>query len=116
MDPFSDDDPWPDEPEEFDPDSLGPDVPDSTDIDAETLESVPEGLFRAFVGSAIMLNVALFGLSLGAMLIYFRGDVEIGGAALAAGGAAAVFAGRYYWQYRRGEFTDGTAADGGEGS
>jgi uncharacterized membrane protein YjjP (DUF1212 family) len=108
VDPFSDDEQWPDEPEQFDPDSIGPETPDATDIDAETLESVPEGLFRAFVGSAIMLNVALFGLSLGAMLIYFRGDWQVGGAALAAGVAGGVFTARYYWQYRRGDFEEGT--------
>ncbi|MES3516533.1 MAG: hypothetical protein PPP58_02600 [Natronomonas sp.] len=106
MDPFGDDN-WPDEPEEFDPDSLGPSAPSSEpEIDAEAIEEAPDGLFRAFVGAAVMLNIALFAISLGVMLLYFRGDVDTGGASILIGLLAGVFAARYYVGFKRGTFTD----------
>lgn len=73
-------DPWPDEPAELDPDSLGPgsglaggsDLGEGDyDVDGET--------FRAFWGAVVMANVALFGLTVGPMFIFFRGDYAVGG-------------------------------------
>ncbi|MFD1512289.1 DUF7322 domain-containing protein [Halomarina rubra] len=101
IDPFEedrDDDPWPDEPEEFDPDSLAPsvDIPEANDLSES---DVSDGLFKAFWGSVVFLNVALLGLSLGAMLLYFRGDVWFGGGSLLVGAVGAVFAYRYYAMY-----------------
>ena len=103
LDPFEedrDDDPWPDEPEEFDPDSLAPsvDVPDASDASEY---DVDDDLFKAFWACVVMLNVAMVGLSLGAMFLYFRGNVRLGGGAMAVGALAAVFAYRYYAGYRR---------------
>jgi hypothetical protein len=103
IDPFEEDrndDPWPDEPEEFDPDSLAPsvDVPEAPDV-SET--EVDDELFRAFWGSVVMLNVALMGVSLGAMFLYFRGNLRLGGGAMVVGVVAAVFTYRYYAGYRR---------------
>lgn len=108
---------WPDEPDEFDPDSLGPDAPDPTPTIRESLgaaESVPEGLFRAFWASVLFLNIALASLSLGVLLIYFRGDYGTGGPALLIGTVAALATARYYWRVKTGRYTDGEHSSGGE--
>lgn len=108
MNPLEDDDEhWPDEPEEFDPDSLGPDPPSvDTSTDFSSLDDVDDGVFENFVGAAVMLNLALFALSLGAMLVYFRNDWEFGGASLLIGIVAAIGVARFYWQFK--------SRDGGE--
>lgn len=110
MDPFGES--GPDEPEEFDPDSLGPDVPEAPDVepdleDSFDLQDVDEELATAFWGAAFFLNVAIAALAIGLLLIYFRGDWRNGAAALLAGTVAAVFAARYYFGYTR----DGDGAD-----
>ncbi len=99
---------WPDEPEEFDPDDLAPDPPDSTPRQRSSVATadVPDGLFRAFWASVLLLNVALAGLSIGAMLVYFQGDYETGTLALLVGGVAAVGTARYYWIVKTGRLTD----------
>lgn len=106
---------WPDEPDEFDPDSLGPDPPDSTRSLRDSLgatEAVPDDLFRAFWASVLLLNVALAALSIGAMFIYFRGDYGTGGLAMLIGAVAAAGTARYYWRFKTGRYaTDGADAD-----
>jgi hypothetical protein len=110
---------WPDEPEEFDPDSLGPDVPDPTPDVEDTLTAdaeVSEELFRAFWAAVLFLNVAIAALAVGAMLIYFRGDYARGGPALLVGTIAALSTARYYWGVRTGRFaSDGDKGPGDEG-
>ncbi|MEF8808737.1 DUF7322 domain-containing protein [Natronomonas sp.] len=109
MNPLEDDeDAWPDEPEEFDPENLGPEAPDaSSNIDSRVKESLgatadmEEGLFRAFWGAVVFLNTAVAALSIGAMLVYFRGDWAMGGPALLVGSIAAVFTVRFYLKGRR---------------
>ena len=108
---------WPDEPDEFDPDSIGPDPPDS----ASTLEEsfgatadVSDDLFRAFWASVLLLNVALASLSLGAMFVYFRGDYGTGGPALLVGTVAALATARYYWRFKTGRYAE-PEADGADG-
>ncbi|AZH24861.1 DUF7322 domain-containing protein [Haloplanus aerogenes] len=93
-------DPWPDEPEEPNPESrwddperdlprdLTPDI-DEEDVDPEILET--------FWRSVVLANIALFGLSLGPMLVYFRGQWLWGGAAIALGAVAGL---RVYHHYR----------------
>lgn len=106
---------WPDEPEEFDPDSLGPDPPDPTPRQQDSMaatEDVPDELFRAFWASVLLLNVAIAGLSIGAMLIYFRGDYQTGTLALLVGGVAAFGTARYYWAVKTGRLTDEESGDG----
>jgi hypothetical protein len=106
VNPFEDDeDAWPDEPEEFDPDSLGPEVSDpasNVDSGVETslgaTADVDDEVFRAFWGSVVFLNVALGALAIGALLVYFRGDWGIGGPALLVGTVAAIFTARFYLQ------------------
>jgi hypothetical protein len=118
-----DEESWSNEPDEFDPDSLGPDPPDATlSTDATSGGSaadVPDGLVRAFWASVLFLNVALGALSIGAMLIYFRSDYATGVPALVIGLAAAIAAARYYrdgtsGQYIEGE-RDGDSADATDG-
>ena len=102
MDPFGES--GPDEPDEFDPDSLGPETPDAElDVEEsfEAAADVDEELFRAFWGAAVFLNVAVAALALGAMLVYFRGDWETGGGALLVGVVAALFTARFYLGYTR---------------
>ena len=119
MIPFEEDeDAWPDEPKEFDPDSLGPDPPTSPNAapsSGESLrasESVPDGLFRAFWASVLLANVALGAISIGAMLIYFQGDYEAGTLALLIGSVAASGTARYYWGVKTGRYNDdGDAED-----
>ncbi|GCF15000.1 hypothetical protein Harman_29350 [Haloarcula mannanilytica] len=60
------------EPDEFDPESLGPDVPSPSDSD---YSGDATGLFVKLV---IVFNVALLALSLGPMLAYFEGQVDLG--------------------------------------
>lgn len=87
------DDPWPDEPDEFDPHSLGPEIPSvdppSGDVDRET--------FLAFWGAVLSLNVGLLLPSLGLMVWYFEGMATVG-ALLMAAGAASLY--RTYRTYR----------------
>lgn len=106
---------WPDEPDEFEPDSLGPDPPDSTRSLRESLgatEDVSEDLFRAFWASVLLLNVALAALSIGAMLVYFRGDYASGAPALLIGAVAALATARYYWRFKTGQYTDDSPTGG----
>lgn len=114
MNPLEDDeDPWPDEPDEFDPDSLGPETPDVEPEVASSFEAaadVDEDIFRAFWGAVVFLNVGVAALSVGAMLVYFRGDWATGGPAMAIGLVAVAFVGRFYLTYlsaRENEDTDG---------
>lgn len=116
MDPFEEDDEaWPDEPSEFDPDSLAPDPPGAAGGTRNSLsaaEDVPEGLFQAFWASVLLLNVALAALAIGAMLIYFQGAYETGTLAVAVGAVAALGTLRYYWAVKTGRYGDSTG--GGE--
>lgn len=60
------------EPEEFDPSSLGPDVPTPSSGD---YQSDAAGLFVRLV---VVFNVALLALTIGPMLAYFEGQVDLG--------------------------------------
>lgn len=111
MNPFDEDEErWPDEPEEFDPDSLGPDPPEPPDpTSGDSLaatEEVPDGIFRAFWASVLLLNVAMAALAIGAMLIYFQNDYETGSQALLIGLVAALGTARYYWGVKTGRYVD----------
>lgn len=102
MDPFEeDDDPWPDEPDEFDLDSLGPQVdipeaPDFSEVD------VPPELRQTFWLIVVMANVGLLATSLGVMLIAFDGQFRRGALAFAIGMLALVFGYRRYRNYQNG--------------
>lgn len=102
MDPFEeDDDPWPDEPDEFDPDSLGPEVdipeaPDPSEVD------ISGELFRTFWLIVVMANVGLLATSLGVMLVAFRGEFRQGGLVFLIGVIALLFGYRRYRNYQNG--------------
>lgn len=112
------DDPWPHEPDEFDPHSLGPggdpaatgweDVrpgDDGPEVDRET--------FRAFWGAVVVVNVGVFLVSVGPMLVYFRGQTVLGGGMVLAGLGAFVHAYVIYRRYRsRGDADASGSADG----
>ncbi|MDS0277383.1 hypothetical protein NDI85_06230 [Halomicroarcula sp. S1AR25-4] len=63
------------EPDEFDPESLGPDVPKAPSPPDGSANSEVAGLFWKLV---LVFNVALLGLSVGPMLVYFEGRVDLG--------------------------------------
>jgi hypothetical protein len=66
------------EPDEFDPDSLGPSVPEAPsppNPSGKGASSEVAGLFWVLV---LVFNVALLGLALGPMLAYFEGWVDLG--------------------------------------
>ena len=92
------------EPDEFDPGSLGPETPgvdtdggDAIEIDGD----VDEVLLRTFWGAVISLNVAMAAVPLGLLLIYFRGDWELGGLAVAVGLVAGAATYRFYHVLRK---------------
>jgi hypothetical protein len=105
---------WPDEPDEFDPiEQFGFDEPDEfspekrwgdPERDLPNVPEAPQGdeidpeLQRAFWASVVLANVALGGLSLGLMLIYFRGQWTVG---LGAVGLGAFALARTYLYYRQ---------------
>jgi hypothetical protein len=96
-----DDDEWPDEPDEPDPERRWgsperdlPSVPETAETDVD-----PE-LFKTFWASVIFANVALFGLSLGAMLIVFRGNWTVGLVLITVGGFALARTWAYYVSFR----------------
>ncbi|WP_181861595.1 DUF7322 domain-containing protein [Haloplanus salinus] len=111
-------DPWPDEPEETNPESRWgdperdlPRIPEPAvaekDVDPEILET--------FWRSVVLANVALFGLSLGPMLVYFRGWWLWGGGAVALGALAGHRVYQHYraFERRHGDDDEPGPADGG---
>jgi hypothetical protein len=92
-----DEDPWPDEPDEPDPEArLAPDGPRIPTPDVDPADVDPE-LRATFWRSVVLANVALMGLALGAMLVAFRGWWTAGAASVAVGLLASV---RLYQVYR----------------
>jgi hypothetical protein len=98
-------DPWPDEPDEFDPEARWSNPErDLPKIPRVREPEVPEGagdldtdVASAFWASVFYLNVAFFALGLGPMLIVFRGQWKLG-AGLVIGGLLALV--RTYQIYR----------------
>ncbi|WP_227134810.1 DUF7322 domain-containing protein [Halorubellus salinus] len=70
-----------------------PEVPDATPDapEAPSTDDVPEGLRAEFWELVFAANVALFGLSLGAMLVGFQENVPLGMLSLLVGGLAGLF-------------------------
>lgn len=96
------DDPWPEEPDDpygdlGDPESqFGLTIPDGTDA--------PRALRRAFWGLVAVFNVAIFAIALGALLIAFRGQWDLGGSLLASGLVVFGYGVYRYRRYRAGGF------------
>jgi hypothetical protein len=88
-------DEWPDEPDEPDPESRWDDPEDDL-VSIPNVEEVDPGsegagieadgeIARFFWVSVIYANVALGGISVGVLLVAFRGQVTVGGIAVAVG-------------------------------
>jgi len=82
------------EPEEFDPHSLGPDIPEVDDYADADVDSSVRTRFWTLV---LVFNVAVLALAVGLMLIAFEGNWEFGGQ-LVAGGAVVSAYGFYHYR------------------
>lgn len=106
-------DPWPDEPDEFDPFSLGPGVPEAPDPSTDEVNASAE-LMKSFWAAVVFANVGLLGVSLGPMLIVFRGQLDLGLSVFFIGALALLFAYRQYYGYvNRDDDTEATNDSGG---
>ena len=85
----------PHEPEEFDPDSLGPSAPTPSESDFQSEAGA------LFVKLVVVFNVALFALALGPMLWYFRGQASLGGRIFLVGCILFAYGTYRYWQFTR---------------
>jgi len=83
------------EPDEFDPSSLGPDVPEAPSAPEGAANNEVTGLFWKLVA---VFNIALLALSVGPMLAYFEGRVELGVRVTLVGVIAFAYG---YFSYRR---------------
>ncbi|HMB50923.1 MAG TPA: hypothetical protein VKM69_09710 [Natronoarchaeum rubrum] len=83
------------EPDEFDPSSLGPDVPEAPDPPDGAANSEVTSLFWQLV---VVFNIALLALSVGPMLAYFDGRVDLGVRITLVGALAFAYG---YVRYRR---------------
>jgi hypothetical protein len=100
------DDPWPDEPDENDPERRWgspeldlPKVPEAPKPKLSEDDADPE-VKKTFWVSVIFANVALFGLTVGPMVLVFRGDLTLGGVLLAAGAFSGFRLWRTYVSFR----------------
>lgn len=83
------------EPEEFDPQELGPDIPEAPDL--SEVEASSEVRYR-FWALVMVFNVALLATSIGVMFIGFQGEWALGGQLTLAGLALFAFG---YYRYRQ---------------
>ena len=107
---------WDPEEEFYDPDSDGLTIPqvatddEETDVESTTAveipsvstdeADVPSDILQAFWALVLVINAALFVLSLGVLLIVFEGNVTRGGTLIAVGIVLFGFAGRRYRSFR----------------
>jgi hypothetical protein len=98
------------EPEEFDPDELGPDVPEAPKPRDMSEVDVDPDLANRFWALVAVFNLALLAVSVGVMFIGFRGNWELGGQLTVAG--LLLFALGYY-RYRKTKAA--LAAEDGDG-
>ncbi|MFA9415323.1 hypothetical protein [Natrinema sp. HArc-T2] len=117
---------WDPEEEFYDPDSDGltiPQVATEDEPDADGAESaidvpsvstaetdVPSDILQAFWGLVLVINAALFIVSIGALLLVFEGDATRGGILVGAGIVLFGLAGRRYRAFRA-DSDDGAADD-----
>ena len=97
----------PDDPSE----NLAPDPPRISDT---AINDADPELKQQFWSLVLMFNVALFGMSLGLMLVGFEGRWQVGGALVAVGAFAFLRAWRRYQHVQREVETDGEDAEDGE--
>ncbi|MGM0591998.1 MAG: DUF7322 domain-containing protein [Halobacteriota archaeon] len=95
-------DEWPDEPDEPNPeDRWGNPEKDLVDVPKAPEPPEPSGTVTndvavAFWGAVISANIAVAGLGIGPMLIFFRGDWDLGLGLVAAGALSLLFTYRRY--------------------
>jgi uncharacterized membrane protein YraQ (UPF0718 family) len=97
---------WPDEPKEFDPNSLGPDIPKAPSAPNLAERDVPSDVANAFWAAVLLANAALLGLSLGPMLWYFEGMAQLGGGIFLVGLVALGMTYRRYYAFMNREKPD----------
>ena len=103
-------DPWPDEPDEFDPSNLGPEIPSAPDPSTGEVDASPE-LLRAFWAAVLFANVGLLGVSLGPMLIFLDGRTDLGLSVFLVGVVGLLFCYRQYHGYMNRDDRDDTDED-----
>lgn len=86
----------PHEPEEFDPDSLGPDIPEPPDPSGNASE-VGSEVSGLFWGLVFVANIALMAASLGVMFAVFRSQWVLGSQLTLAG---VILGGYVYYRVR----------------
>lgn len=91
------DEPWPEEPDEFDPGSLGPGPTGDDGVDRD----VDSRTFRSFWSAVLLADVGLFGVVIGPMIWYFRGQMLLGGGMFLVGAIALARTYRIQRNYRR---------------
>lgn len=99
---------WSDEPDEFDPDSLGPEVPSPPEPESPGPEIPsppdPDGIDSEIAGPfwklVVVFNAALLALSLGSMFVVFRGQWDLGLRILAVGVIASAYGVVRYYRFR----------------
>ncbi|HET7322935.1 MAG TPA: hypothetical protein VFJ06_01240 [Halococcus sp.] len=83
----------PDDPEtKYAPDIPSVSIPDTSDVD------VPPELAQAFWRVVVAVNIGVFAVSLGLMLVYFRGEWQLGGSAVALGIVTLIYGYLRYWR------------------
>ena len=107
--PLSEKSPY--EPEEFDPSSLGPDVPEAPSPPDGAADTEVAALFWKLV---VVFNIALLALSVGPMLAYFEGQVEFGLRVFLFGVIAFAYGTFRYVQFRRERDESGDADETGD--
>lgn len=94
----ADEERWPDEPEEFDPETLGPDVPSPPGPgEASNAEAI-----ELFVKLVVVFNIAVLALALGPMFVIFRGRTEFGLQLFLLGVLAFAYGTFRYYRFRAG--------------
>jgi hypothetical protein len=94
--PLSEKSPY--EPEEFDPSSLGPDIPDPPDPPTGAQNSEVTTLFWKLV---VVFNIAILGLSVGPMFVYFESETQLGLRITVVGGVLFAYGLARYILFRR---------------
>lgn len=88
------------------PDSPGKDLekkyaePDESELMGD-VGDVDEDTFAAFVASAVLTNIGVFAVSLGLMLWYFHGMLQVGGGLVVIGLLALLRTYQYYYEWKQ---------------
>lgn len=113
---------WPDEPDEEtpedrwgDPERDLPRAPEAPTVPDPSGNDVPPDVAAAFWGAVVLVNVGLFAVALGPMLIFFRGQWEWGGGLFTVGALALAHAYQRYRRFRTERDADGDGSRGGDG-